>query len=98
MKITDEAKSVLQNTMKENNLDGLRVVIQETCCGKSPVVGFDTYAQDETPEIINEIPVVIEEDAKEDIENVVIDLVNGELALLNTVCSCSGGCSGCHEE
>lgn len=98
MKITDEAKSALQNVMKENNLDGLRVVIQETCCGKSPVVGFDIYEKEETPEIINEIPVVIEADAKDDVENVVIDLVNGELALLNTVCSCSGGCSGCGEE
>lgn len=37
MKITEEAKNVLNQVLAENNADGLLVTLQETCCGKNPV-------------------------------------------------------------
>lgn len=35
MKITDSAREVLQQALQETGAHGLRVAIQETCCGKA---------------------------------------------------------------
>lgn len=94
MKISDNAKEVLLQAFEENNADGLRVAIQETCCGKCPVIGLDVYNEEDAPEEINGIKIVIPEEAKPITDEIEIDLVNGELVILNTVCGCGGGCGG----
>lgn len=101
MKITDSAKEALLQVIEETQADGLRVAIQETCCGKSPVIGLDVYADQDQPEKINDISIVIPEEARDIAEGLEIDLVNGELVVLNTVCGCGGhdgGCCGGHGE
>ncbi len=90
MKITDSAREVLQQALQETGAHGLRVAIQETCCGKSPVIGLDVYTEDDQPETINDINIVIPEEARDVVDGLEIDLVNGELVVLNTVCGCGG--------
>lgn len=96
MKISDQAKEVLKTILKENNLDGLRVEIQESCCGKSPVIGLDTFGENEQPQMINDIAVIIPEDAKEAVEDLEIDVVDDQLVVLGSSCSCSDDCGHCH--
>lgn len=101
MRITDSAREVLQQALQETGAHGLRVAIQETCCGKSPVIGLDVYTEDDQPETINDINIVIPEEARDVVDGLEIDLVNGELVVLNTVCGCGGhegGCCGGHGE
>lgn len=97
MKITDPARDVLKEVIEENNADGLRVVIQETCCGKSPMIGLDVFEEGEARDSINGIDIAIPEEARDLMEEVEIDLVNGELVILNTVCGCGGNCDHHHE-
>lgn len=97
MKITEEAKNVLNQVLEENNADGLLVSLQETCCGKSPVFQIAVFDENDPIEEIDGIKVSAGEDEKTVVEDMVIDLVNGELVVLNTVCGCGGECSHDHE-
>ena len=75
MKITDSAKDVLQQALNETGAHGLRVAIQETCCGKSPVIGLDVYTEDDQPETVNDINIVIPEEARDVVDGLEIDLI-----------------------
>ena len=97
MKITEEAKKVLNQVLEENKADGLLVTLQETCCGKSPVFQIAVFDENDPKEEIDGIQVSAGEDEKAVIEDMVIDLVNGELVVLNTVCGCGDGCHHDHE-
>lgn len=96
MKISDNAREALKALIEENGADGLRAGIQETCCGKNPVIALDTFEEGEEPELFNEVPMVILPEAKGIMDQLEIDLVNGELVILSTVQGC--GCGGHHHE
>lgn len=93
MKITDEAVNVLNQVLDENNADGLLVTLHETCCGKSPVFQIAVFDENDPVEEIDGIKVSAGQDEKEVVDDMIIDLVNGELVVLNSVCGCGGGCS-----
>lgn len=96
MKITDAAKEVLTQILEENQADGLLVEIQETCCGKSPVFAIARFEEGDEPIDVDGIKMVVPDEAREDIENVVIELSDGELIVANAVCGCGGhGHGGC---
>lgn len=97
MKITEEAKNVLNQVLAENNADGLLVTLQETCCGKNPVFQMAVFDENNPVDEIDGIRVCAGEDEKSVIEDMMIDLVNGELVVLNTVCGCGDGCHHDHE-
>lgn len=99
MKISDNAKEVLVPLIKENGADGLRAAIQETCCGMQPVIGLDMFQEGEAPVEFNGVPMVIADEAKDIMEDLEIDLVNGELVILTTVqgCGCGHHHDGDHE-
>lgn len=96
MKISDAAKEALTAIIEENGADGLRAGIQETCCGKNPVIALDKFEEGEEPEVFNGIKMVILPDSREIMEELEIDLVNDELVILQTVGGC--GCGHHHED
>lgn len=100
MQITDEARDDLQRLIQENNAHGLRVVLEQTCCSKVPVVGLDLFNGEDAPVDINTIPVVFTDIPKEAAESLVLDKVDGQLVLMDTAekeqdCSCCAGGDGC---
>lgn len=97
MKITDPAKKELAKLLNDNQADGLMVVLQESCCGTSPVFQMVRFEEGDQPEEIADIKVLMDQPAKEAVEDVVIDLKDGELVVFNPVCGCGGGC-GDHED
>lgn len=95
MKITDNAKQALNQIFEESGVDGLLVEIKETCCGKSPVFAIAKFDENDIVEDVDGVKIVIPDDAREDVENVVIELADGELVVMNAVCGCGeGGCGG----
>ncbi|WP_305151159.1 hypothetical protein [uncultured Dubosiella sp.] len=96
MKITNEASPVLVQLLKEKKADGLMMEINETCCGKSPVFAIVVFDENDKPETIDGISVLIPEEQKELAEKIVIDLVNGELVVMAP--EMEGGCNCHHDE
>lgn len=95
MKITDSARDALKNLLAENGADGLLVGIHETCCGKSPVFQLAAFDENDTPESFNEINLVIPDEARDALDDLIIDEVNGELVVMSTAVD-AGGCCGGH--
>lgn len=101
MKITDEAKNALKDVLAANEAQGLIAGIQETCCGQNPVFQMAVFDENDKPEDFNDIKVLIPEENKDAFEDLIIDVINGELVVLNAVCGCGsgeGGCCSSHEE
>jgi Fe-S cluster assembly iron-binding protein IscA len=96
MKITPDAQKALKSVLADNNADGLLVSLQETCCGISPVFSLAVFDENDKPVDVDSIQIVVPQEAQSAIEDVTIDLVNGELVVESTGgCSCSsGGCGG----
>lgn len=105
MKITDEARDVLKGVISENNADGLLVELTRTCCGEAPVFRFAAFDENDKPESINGIDIVVPENIGDALDDLIIDMVNGELVVMSSAaggCGCGGhedgGCCGSHEE
>lgn len=91
MKITEEGKKALEDIMAQTKADGLMVEMQESCCGFTPVFRLATFDENDKPEDVDGIKIVIPEAAKELTENLVIDLSHGELVVMNAGCGCGDG-------
>lgn len=101
MKITDQARDALNEIFKNNGVNGLRMDITETCCGKSPVIAMDILDDGDIKEQVNGVDVVIPDELEELADTLVIDQIDGELVVLNSVCGChhdheDGECCGGH--
>lgn len=95
MKITDTARDALKSLLAENEADGLLVGFHETCCGTPPLFQLAAFDENDTPETINEIGLVIPDEAKDALEDLIIDVVNDELVVMSTAVE-AGGCCGHH--
>jgi len=63
MIITDEAKVVLEEMLKENGQDSLQASLQQGCCGTSLYFTFTNKNVDDQPVIVNGINVLMEGEA-----------------------------------
>ncbi len=63
MIITDEAKVVLEEMLKENGQDALQASLQQGCCGTSLYFTFTNKKADDQPVIVNGINVLMEGEA-----------------------------------
>lgn len=63
MIITDEAKVVLEEMLKENGQDSLQATLQQGCCGSSLYFTFTNKNADDQPVIVNGINVLMEGEA-----------------------------------
>ncbi len=87
MKITDEAKTMLQDLLTKNGGDCLTAILQETCCGTSLMFNLAKTAEGDQPEMINDVPVLMTEEAKQRAEAVTLSVQNGELAVMDEAAS-----------
>ncbi len=100
MKITNEAKPLIEELLKEKGAEGLMMEVHESCCGKSPVVALVTYDPEDQPELVNGIKVLIFDQDKEAAKDIEIDVVDNELVVKGAdSCGCSHegdhACGGC---
>ncbi len=93
MKITDNARVVLQKVMAENERDCLWVGLQETCCGTSISVALAVAADDDKVIEINGIPVIMQPDAEVRADSIEIDEQNGQLFFNDTQAADCANCS-----
>ncbi|WP_286947801.1 hypothetical protein [Acetobacterium sp. UBA5834] len=63
MIITDEAKVVLEEMLKENGQDSLQATLQQGCCGSSLYFTFTNKKADDQPVIVNGINVLMDGEA-----------------------------------
>ncbi|WKY43767.1 hypothetical protein Q5O14_14175 [Eubacteriaceae bacterium ES2] len=59
MIITDQAKSVLKEKMKESGQDALQIALQEGCCGTTVYFTFTTSKPEDQAVMINGINVLM---------------------------------------
>lgn len=91
MIITDEAKVVLADMLKENGQDSLQASLQQGCCGTSLYFSFTNKKADEQPVIVNGINVLMEGEAVFKTNTVTIKVdSNDKLVVEDT--NQSGGC------
>lgn len=90
MKITLPAQEALKQLFQENEADGLQVFFQQSCHGVMPVFQMVRFEEGDHPEDIDGIAVLVDEKAQKALEDIVIDLKDGELVLYGV-----GGCGGC---
>lgn len=83
MKITNEAKKMLKEVLDSNNSDCLKVTLQKSCCGTSLVFNLAKLEEGDEHVSINDIPVLMEDDAKKRAEAVTITVENEKLKILD---------------
>ncbi|MCK9340210.1 MAG: hypothetical protein M0P37_00460 [Synergistaceae bacterium] len=89
MKITNEAKTMLEGAFASNDCDCLKAVLQKSCCGTSLVFNLAKLEEGDEPTTINGISMLMEDDTMERAETVTITVENGELAIQDEA---SSGC------
>ena len=81
MKITDEAKKILEEVLESNNCDCLKATLQKSCCGTSLAFSLSKLEDGDEPTSINGISVLMEDEVEKRAQNVTITVENGELAI-----------------
>ncbi|SKB00670.1 hypothetical protein SAMN05443428_1468 [Caloramator quimbayensis] len=89
MKITNEAKKMLEEIFSSNDCDCLKAILQKSCCGTSLVFNLAKLKDGDEPTSINGISVLMEDDVKKRAETITITVENGELAIQDEA---SSGC------
>lgn len=89
MRITDEAKVLIEEALVSNNYDCLAVMLEESCCGTSFNFGLGTLEEEDEPIIINGIAVMMDAKAQARTENVTLAVEDGELVVQDDGPSCN---------
>lgn len=87
MKITNEAKKMLEGIFASNDCNCLKAMVQKSCCGTSLVFNLAKLEEGDEPTTINGISVLMEDDTMERAEAVTITVKNDELAILDEAAS-----------
>ncbi|WP_010632883.1 iron-sulfur cluster biosynthesis family protein [Sporolactobacillus vineae] len=93
LKVTDEAKEMLNQSMKAHQCDCLRVFMKPGCCGMSLNFGLDTKKPEEQATAINGVPVIMDGQAQQETDGLTISVDEGKLVIDGGSCGC--GSSGC---
>lgn len=93
MVITDEAKTFIENMMKEAGVSTLRFGYSEAgCCGPSYQLSLEESQADDTVTQVNEIEVAVDLRVVDQINGLTLDLVQDEQGAGLTI---SGGSNCC---
>lgn len=93
LQVTNEAKKMLNQSMKNHNCDCLRVFTQPGCCGVSLKFALDQKKSDELSTSINGVPVIMNQETEQQTDSLTINVVDGGLVIDGGGCGC--GSSGC---
>lgn len=88
MIITDEAKKMIYEGMKEKNADGVRLVTVYSCCGTSLNIELVNLSSEDKAEDINGIKVIMDTETRLWTKTVTIDAEDGGLKLINSASCC----------
>lgn len=81
MKITNDAKKMLEEIFASNEGKCLKGSLQQSCCGTSLIFNLAKLEDGDDPDSINGISVLMEDSVKERAENITIAVKNGELTI-----------------
>lgn len=96
MKITDDARVIIQEALKEQNCDSIALAIKETDHGYGLAMELVSKKDDDRFVDINGVTVVMDMDTEMALLATTFGAENGELVLQNEGGGCgSGGCAGC---
>ncbi len=98
MKITNEAKAIIEQLLKDNGSDTLIVKIGVSSCCGGKSIQLDLGNAVDLPRTINVdgVKVAITEEEEKQLEKVVFAAEGGELIVQSDECGCGGegGCCG----
>ena len=93
MIITDEAKTFIENMMKEAGVSTLRFGYSGAgCCGPSYQLSLEKPQPDDTVTLVNEVEVAVDSRVADQISGLTLDLVQDEQGAGLTI---SGGSDCC---
>lgn len=97
MKITDGAKELLEEVLKENRAEGIRLYYTEGCCGPQFALSLDAPEEGDSVQNVNGIKVAMDFQI-EDNDELTLEIEEGEngtgLVLLGAGGGgCGDGCS-----
>lgn len=90
MKITDEAKKIMEEILVSNECDSLKVMIQKSCCGTSLYFTTTKLEEGDKPVTINGISVLMDKEVEERAEKVTLATENGKIIIQDE--EASGSC------
>ncbi len=91
MKITDDAKKLIEDALVSNDCDCMRVTLEKSCCGTSLSFSLEKSDPGAKPVSINGINVMMDEQAQTRAENILLDVEDGDLVIKgdeNSSCCC----------
>lgn len=88
MKITDEAKAIINETLAKNECDCLKAMLQKSCCGTSVYISLTKLKPGDEPVSINGVPVMMDNEVKERAETITLATENGKLIIKDDKPSC----------
>lgn len=95
MKITNEAKIVIDEALKEQNFNSIKLSIKETETGYGLAMELVNKAEGDRCVDINGVNVVMDEETEMALITTIFDAQNGELVLASEGGCGHGGCAGC---
>lgn len=95
MIITDEAKEIILQGLEANDSDCLRATLQQSCCGSSVSFSLASLTSEDKAEIINGLPVIMDEEIVKRVELVTLYAEDGELLFKDDAPSSCSSCSSC---
>lgn len=90
MKITNEAKALINGELSNQGANAIRLRTSRSCCGTSLRFELVSLTDQDHPEDINGLPVLMDEETRAWTGTVTIDAADGRLILHDSAASCCG--------
>lgn len=94
MNITDQASNMILEALKSNECTAIRLSLKNSCCGTSLSIDLIEAKDEETPVMINAVPVVMDAETAQWCEDITLDMDGDQLTILRQG-GCGCGCGGC---
>lgn len=88
MKITDEAKLLINEVLAGEKANAIRLHTNRSCCGTSLQFELVTLTDQDQPEIINGLSVLMDKETQAWTGTVTIGAAGGKLTLHDSAASC----------
>lgn len=90
MKITDEANILINKALSKKGADAISLYTSRSCCGASLRFKLVTLTEQDNPEYINGVFVLMDDETRAWTSTVTIDAAEGRLTLHDSTASCCG--------
>ena len=93
MKISNEAKKIIEDVLQVTGFDCLRLQLNKTCCKSFIEYELGNIEENDKPISINGIPLVMDEEIRQKSEGIRIEVENEKLVILDE--KTTNTCKGC---